>query len=120
MKSRVWEDLDSEGCLSSPRLSLGISEEWEGGTRPVTSGTANASCLCQPSGMASEWQTSRKARNMSLQTGKAGDGFSWGDGGGISPSLCCHLSQPKFVYRLIASTQELAAASQILVFSYKG
>lgn len=51
---------------------------------------------------------------------KVGNGFSWGDGRGISPSLCCHLSQPKFLYRLIASTQELAAASQILVFSYKG
>lgn len=45
MKSGVWEDLDSEGCPCSPRLSLGISEEWEGGTRPLTSGIANVSVL---------------------------------------------------------------------------
>lgn len=42
-----------------------------------------------------------------------------GDGIGISLDFCSHLSHPQVLYSFIAPTQELAAAPQILMFSYE-
>ena len=45
VKSRVWKDPGGDGCPCSPQAVVGISEDWEGGTRPLIGGMANLAVL---------------------------------------------------------------------------